>query len=146
MLGADQPDKATVAALVGYHPNAKSYSNAMGALRTAGRIEYVAGGRVALTAEGAALADAGLPVKSRAELHGLWIDRLGNVAGRILSPLLVTYPEALRSDEVAAAAGYHPNAKSYSNMKGRLRTLGLIDYPRPGELVATKVLFPEGLR
>jgi hypothetical protein len=145
-LGVAEPDKATVAALVGYHPNAKSYSNAMGSLRTGGKVTYPDGGRVALTDEGRAIADNSLPVESREQLHGLWIDRLGNVAGRILSPLLEVYPDALPADAVAEAAGYHPNAKSFSNMKGRLRTLGLIDYPRPGQLVATRILFPEGLR
>jgi hypothetical protein len=144
-LGVDGPDKATVAALVGYHPNAKSYSNAMGSLRSRGYIEYLAGGRVGLTADGSGIAENALPIGSIAELHQLWFARLGNVAKRILDPLLAAYPEPVSADDVAGTAGYHPNAKSFSNMKGRLRTLGLVDYPSPGSMVATKVLFPEGL-
>jgi hypothetical protein len=144
-LGVAQPDKATVAALVGYHPNAKSYSNAMGSLRTAGRIAYVADGRVTLTPDGEAIAENSLPVASRAELHRLWFGRLGNVAERILAPVLDAYPSPVAAAEVAEAAGYHPNAKSFSNMKGRLRTLGLIDYPSSGMIVASHILFPQGL-
>lgn len=144
-LGIEQPDKATVAALVGYHPNAKSYSNALGGLRTSSRVEYPAGGRIALTDDGRAIAESRLEVDSVDELHRLWFERLGNVAERILRPLLAAYPEAVDAAHVAEEAGYHPNAKSFSKMRGRLRTLGLIDYPAPGRLAATPVLFPEGL-
>jgi uncharacterized protein len=144
-LGIDEPDKATAAALVGYHPNAKSYSNAIGALRTSGYIEYPSGGRIRLTDAGSAIAESRLSVASTDELHQVWFDKLGNVAKRILAPLLEAYPDPVEADVVAGNAGYHPNAKSFSNMKGRLRTLGLIHYPRPGMLAATDVLFPEGL-
>jgi len=144
-LGVDQPDKATVAALVGYHPNAKSYANATGSLRTSGRIEYPSGGRISLTDDGRAIAENSLPVSSIDELHELWFERLGNVARKILEPLLKAHPRAVPVAEVANSAGYHPNAKSFANMKGRLRTLGLIDYPSSGNMVATDVLFPEGL-
>lgn len=145
-LGISPADKATVAALVGYHPNAKSYSNALGASRSAGRITYPQGGTVALTDEGRSIATANLQVSSREELHEVWFNKLGNVAAKILQPLLKAYPDARASSEIAEAAGYHPNAKSFSNMKGRLRTLGLIDYPTPGTIAATKLLFPDGLR
>jgi hypothetical protein len=145
-MGVRQPDKATVAALVGYHPNAKSFANAIGGLRTAGHIDYPTAGRIALTREGRELAQASLPIGSLDELHALWFDRLGNVAERILRPLIAAYPQSVRVEDVAAAADYHPNAKSFANAKGRLRTLGLIAYPGHGLMVATDVLFPEGLR
>lgn len=79
------------------------------------------------------------------KLHQVWRDKLGNVAARILDPLLDAYPDSIEAAVVAELAGYHPNAKSFANMKGRLRTLGLIGYPAPGQMAATKVLFPEGL-
>ncbi len=144
-LGVSPVDKATCAALVGYHPNAKSYANALGALRTSGRVNYPAGGQVELTDDGRAVSESSLAVSTVDELHAVWIDKLGNVAEKILRPLLNVYPATVSRDALAEAAGYHPNAKSFANMIGRLRTLGLIDYPRKGEVVATKVLFPEGL-
>lgn len=145
-LGITPADKDTVAALVGYHPNAKSYANALGASRTAGRITYPQGGTVALTDAGRAIATASLQVSSRDELHQVWYQKLGNIAQRILQPLVEAYPDARPAADIAQEAGYHPNAKSFANMKGRLRTLGLIDYPAPGMMAATKILFPEGLR
>lgn len=144
-LGVKDPDRATVAALVGYHPNAKSYANAMGGLRTSGRVEYPAGGSVRLTDNGRAIAENSLTISTLEELHDVWRDKLGNVATRILNPLIDAYPDDVDTAAVADSAGYHPNAKSFANMKGRLRTLGLIDYPGAGRMAATKVLFPEGL-
>jgi len=144
-LGISPVDKPTAAALVGYHPNAKSYANALGSLRTAGHVDYPNGGQVALTDTGRARGTSQFSITSLDELHRTWFDRLGNVARRILEPLIAAYPDALDADDVAAAADYHPNAKSFANMKGRLRTLGLVDYPRPGQIAATRVLFPEGL-
>lgn len=144
-LGIESPDKATVAALCDYHPNAKSYANAMGALRTSGYVAYPAPGSLALTDAGRALATAQLQVDTVRDLHAMWFRKLGNVAERILAPLLAAYPKALPAADVAASAGYHPNAKSFANTKGRLRTLGLISYPRTGEIAATPLLFPQGL-
>ena len=145
-LGVTPVDKPTAAALVGYHPNAKSYANALGALRSAGKIDYPNGGQVALTDDGRAIAESQLSIHSLDELHNIWFDRLGNIAKRILEPVIEAYPGSVEATAVAERAGYHPNAKSFANMRGRLRTLGLIEYPRPGELSATKTLFPEGLR
>lgn len=144
-LGVENPDKATVAALVGYHPNAKSYANAMGSLRSGGFVEYLSENRVQLTAQGKGLAENVLSIASIEDLHELWYGRLGNIAKKILVPLIKEYPDPVSAEHVAGEAGYHPNAKSFANMKGRLRTLGLIDYPGSGQIVATKVLFPDGL-
>jgi hypothetical protein len=144
-MGVSPVDKPTAAALVGYHPNAKSYANALGSLNSGGRVRYPSGGQVELTDEGRAIARSELAIASVADLHATWFDRLGNVARKILEPLIESYPNARTADDVAQHAGYHPNAKSFANTKGRLRTLGLIDYPRSGEIVATRVLFPEGL-
>lgn len=144
-MGCTDLDKATVAALVGYHPNAKSYANAMGSLNTGRYVQYLSGGRVTLTAQGQERAVSQLSISSIDELHELWFDRLGNVAKKILEPLINDYPSEVGAEALAESAGYHPNAKSFANAKGRLRTLGLIEYPKPGYVVATKVLFPEGL-
>jgi hypothetical protein len=67
--------------------------------------------------------------------------RILNVLGG-LAALGVVEPDKATA---AALVGYHARAKSFSNMKSRLRSLGLIDYPSPGYLVATSLLFPEGL-
>lgn len=44
--------------------------------------------------------------------------------------------------QLAMVAGYHERTKGFTNGLGSLRSLGLIDYPRPGVVVATGLLFP----
>lgn len=50
-----------------------------------------------------------------------------------------------KSSVLAAAAGYtNLSSKGFSNAIGRLRSLGFIDYPERGQVVACPVLFLEG--
>jgi uncharacterized protein len=44
---------------------------------------------------------------------------------------------ALHKTQVAALAGVSPTSGSFANNLGRLRTLGLIDYPQPGSVAFT---------
>jgi hypothetical protein len=46
--------------------------------------------------------------------------------------------------DLAEAAGVSPASSGFQNNLGGLRSLGLIDYPHPGHVVATTVLFLEG--
>lgn len=55
-IGLAAPDKGQVALLADASPKSSAYSNNLGALRTAGLVEYPAGGCVALTGAGRALA------------------------------------------------------------------------------------------
>jgi uncharacterized protein len=147
-LGVAEPDKVTVGALCGYsNIRSKSFQNAIGALRTSGRVEYPSEGRIALTDDGRAIAENSLDVSSLDELHRLWYKLLGGVSEKILAQLVESYPDALPLDDVASNAGYeNARSKSFANAKGRLRTLGLIAYPRDGMIAATDLLFPEALR
>jgi hypothetical protein len=51
--------------------------------------------------------------------------------------------EALTNEELAKRARYAIGKGAFNNPKGRLRTLGLIEYPEPGKAVASSVLFFE---
>ena len=59
----------------------------------------------------------------------------------MLKPLLAVYPHDLSNEELANAASYIANTGRFNNLKGRLRTLGLVEYPQPGRIKATPVLF-----
>jgi hypothetical protein len=69
------------------------------------------------------------------------LDRLDGPRRRILQPLLVCYPGDLSREELAEKAGYSPEGSAFTNPLGSLRSLGLIDYPSPGRVVALPVLF-----
>jgi hypothetical protein len=51
----------------------------------------------------------------------------------------------MQREELAAAAEQSPTSSGYANNLGRLRTLGLIEYPTGGYVAATELLFPDGL-
>lgn len=52
---------------------------------------------------------------------------------------------AISKSVAAVYAGVSPTSGGYFNNLGRLRTLGAIEYPKPGRVVATDLLFPAGV-
>lgn len=142
-MGVNAAPRVLAAMMAGYsHLNSKGFVNAIGALRSAGLVEYGQDG-VSITAAGRAEAmepDGELTTESvQARIVGI----LGGASGRILQPLIDAHPAALARQAVAAAAGYgHLNSKGFVNAIGRLRTLGFVDYPNRGDVIATSLLFP----
>ena len=147
LLGAREPAREMVAFLAGYtHLNSKGFVNGIGSLRSAGLIDYPAGGAIALTDKGRAAAVYPAAPRSPEEVQERVIGLLGGASARILQPLLEAYPNALPREVVAEKANYqHLNSKGFVNAIGRLRSLGFIDYPDRGTIKAQPVLFLEGV-
>jgi hypothetical protein len=141
-VGLSAVAKRNVAVWSDQSPTSSGYTNNLGALRSLGLIEYPAVGQVALTEAGRALARPVTPITSIEQLHQAWYARLPNPQARILRVLIECYPSPVERLELAEAAGQSPTSSGYTNNLGRLRSLGLIDYPRPGQAVATALLFP----
>jgi hypothetical protein len=148
LLGANRPERELVAFMAGYsHLQSKGFVNAVSSLRTAGRIEYPDRGTIVLTEAGQRVADYPNAPRSAEEVQQRVISLLGGASGRILEPLIQAYPSALAREDVARAAGYgHLQSKGFVNAISRLRTLGFVDYPDRGSIVAKPVLFLEGAR
>jgi hypothetical protein len=143
-VGLTSASNAAAAFLAGYSHKSTSYTNPRGALNQRGLISYPSPGQVALTAEGRVLARApNMPLTTK-ELHDQVFAKLGGPEQRILRPLLEAYPHPLTNDDIATCAGYSASSTSYTNPRGRLRSLELIDYPAPGSVRAADVLFLEG--
>jgi hypothetical protein len=145
VLGVQQADRVTVAMFAGYtNLNSKGFTNALGTLSSGGYITYPRQGAVELTPAGAALAvDTNAP-RDAAEVQDRVVRLLGGKTAEILRPLIKAYPQPIARDAVAEAAGYtNLNSKGFTNALGRLRTLGFIDYPGQGQVVAKPVLFSE---
>lgn len=143
-IGAEQPAREMVAFMAGYsHLQSTGFVKAMGGLRTAGLIDYPPhGGTVALTDAGRAAATQPERPRTAEELQERVVSMLGGATARILRPLLAAYPKALDRSEVASAAGYgHLQSTGFVKAMGKLRTLGFIDYPDRGSVVAKPVLF-----
>ncbi|MGE0464469.1 MAG: hypothetical protein AB7Q16_24130 [Vicinamibacterales bacterium] len=143
-IGVASANKTQLALLVGVSPTSGGYFNNLGSLRSRGLIEYPAGGTVALTDAGTALAStAGVPATT-AELHDAIRQKLPPAKWKVLEPLIACYPRALAKDALAAQIGVSPTSGGYFNNLGSLRSLGLLDYPQPGTVVAADVLFLKG--
>jgi hypothetical protein len=75
--------------------------------------------------------------------------RLSEPERRVLREIVEVYPDSIRKQDAGAGAGYSVGDKvggTFGNILGRLRSLGLIDYPSPGAVVACDVLFLTGDR
>lgn len=145
-IGQRAPAVEAVAFLADYSPNGGAFDNTRGRLRSKGLVEYPSPGAIALTAEGSAWAPRPPAPGSGEQLRATVLSRLAGPERRVLEPLIAAYPDPLTVDELAARAGYAAGGGAFDNTRGRLRTLGLADYPRPGLVRAADLLFPGGVR
>lgn len=139
-LGIDEPSNVAVAVTARYTVGTGGFNNAKGSCRSKGLIEY-RGDRLVLTDAGKRVAHVPEEPLTTDELHKRVLSTLKNPEQRILVPLLVAYPRALSDEELGELANYQPGTGGFNNPKGRLRTLGLIEYPQPRHSVASKLLF-----
>lgn len=123
-------------------PRSSGFSNNLGRLHALGLIAYPRNGRVSLTDSGRQHAKQILRFTALEDLHQAWLAMLPRRQAQILQVLLTRYPEALAREEVASASEHSPTSSGFSNHLGALRSLGLIDYPTRGQVVATDLLFP----
>lgn len=139
-LGIDPCEQTAVAFLANYTYGGGAFTNPRGRLNQRGLVEYV-GDKIRLTEEGRALANAPTEALTSEELHARVLGRLPGPEQRLLKPLLEAYPDAMDGADVAAAANYTFGAGAFNNPRGRLRSLGLIEYVS-GQLRAADALFP----
>jgi hypothetical protein len=140
-IGLPQPGKTSLALWAGVSPKSSGYANNLGALRSGGLIDYPQPGHVTLTDVGRRLADSVDHLVDDEQLHRKVQGLIPPARWRILEPLIRAYPAALDRDELATAAEVSASSSGYANNLGALRSLGLIDYPSPGRVCATSVLF-----
>ena len=60
---------------------------------------------------------------------------------RLSKVLIEAYPSPVTREELAEQLDYHPRTKGFTNALGSLRTLGVIEYPSPGSVVASPLVF-----
>ena len=142
-LDNTEPDKASVAWFAGASPKSSAFANNLGAMRTAGLVDYPGPGRLCLTEAGRALV-APVRAPSHADIMALVADKLQPAQLRLLQVAINVWPGAVRGDELASLAGVSPVSSAFANNRGRLRSLGLLTYPEAGLVRAADVLFPDG--
>ena len=140
-VGITTPEQTAVAFLAGYKVGGGAFNNPKGSLRVKGLIEYLSGNLITLTDAGKAMAHYPDTVLTSAELHRKVLERLPGPESKLLTVLLQTYPTPISNEELAEHTGYTAGGGAFNNPKGRLKTLGLIEYPSQGMVVARSILF-----
>ena len=142
-IGIKDPSKIQVAFVAGYAAGSGAVNNYFGAMRTIGLVDYPIPGAVALTEKGHGRAEWPEAPASTEALHDAVLGKLSGPHRRILRVLLESYPTPIDKGELATRADYAPGTGAFNNYVGKLRSLGLIDYPVPGQAVALPIMFLE---
>lgn len=136
-------DRTRVAWLADASPKSSSFVNNLGSLSSRGMLTYPRSGEVALTDAGRAAAnDPGAPLTTD-ELQASIQAKLPRPQWAIVAALIAIYPHSTGRVSLAESAGSSATSSSFVNNLGALRSLGLIDYPSQGHVVATPILFVE---
>lgn len=139
--------KNVVALFAEASPRSSSFSNNLGSLRARGLIDYPRSGYVSLTPAGRAIAAKPLGVPTLVAFHQGWINKLSSPQQKIIRTLIGVHPNSMSKEALATETGASLTSSAFSNNLGFLRnSLGLIDYPSPGLVKATDLLFPKGLK
>jgi hypothetical protein len=139
-IGVDQPEQTAAAFLAGYTHNTGSWNNARGKLNGSGLVRYL-GDRIELTDTGRTFAQAPEAPLTTDEVQRRILQKLPGPERKMLSALL-PYREGLTGEQLAELAGYTVNTGSYNNARGRLRSLGLVEY-QGGKIVPKSLLYLE---
>jgi hypothetical protein len=140
--GIAQPVRAQLALWAEVSPTSGGFFNNLGSLRSAGLIDYPSGGTVALTDAGREATQASAPPTTE-EMQASVCQKVGSSKAAILRHLIGIYPRDIARDDLAGKIDVSPTSGGFFNNLGALRTLGVIDYPTPGKVVALPVLFLE---
>jgi len=145
-IGVEAPSQVAVAFVAGYSPNGGAFVNPRGTLKRKGLINYD-GRTIRLTDEGedSVCVDYADRPASAEDLHTKVMEKLPGPERRLLGPLLEAYPQSLTNEQLAERAGYAPTGGAFVNPRGRLKSLGLIDYDSAAHSSrASDILFPRG--
>ena len=137
--GQTQPTRYQAAFLARYSVNGH-FKNEIGAMRTAGLIDYPSPGRVSLTSLGATKAPSiSGPGPSRSDMLNAVRAVLRTETHRRIFEAVIQHDGGSR-EQVAAAAGYSVNGH-FKNEVGAMRSLGVIVYPSQGTVGLNPALF-----
>lgn len=141
--GRQTVTRLQLAAVAGYHERTKSFTNALSRLSSTGLVTYPDSGRVRYTLDAVALWNPPQLDPTTDSLQAMVKEQVGRNRARFIDALIAVYPDAMSREDLAAQLGYHERTKSFTNSLSALRSLGWIDYPHAGLVVAADALFLE---
>lgn len=145
-LGVDAPTRTQLGLFAGYNLTGGTGAQHIADLNEKfGLVEIPTKGTVRLTDAGHAAADAtGIP-ETLAELHERVLTKVSSGQRRIAEHLISIYPEPISRADLGAAVGYNLTGGTGAQHVADLVNLGAVTKPRDGRVVASDLLFPEGL-
>lgn len=144
-VGTSPASRAAVAGLVGVSADTGTFRNYLSDLRAPGYISDGPGTNLSLTDAGRQQAsDEGLPTTT-AELHDVWLSKLGGTPRRMLGVLLDAYPNHVTREQLGRACGIEHTTGTFRNYLSDMRSPGLIIDVDKATLRAADALFPEGM-
>jgi hypothetical protein len=138
-MGIARPKVVQVAFAAGYSMSG-TFDTYRSGLNKAGLIETDRGA-MALTPEGAALANPPSAPPSVEALHDMVREKLDGPVVKLLNVVLEAYPNKVTVDELAERAGY-ARSGTFDTYRSKLNTLSLVEAER-GEVAAADWLFPK---
>ncbi len=136
------PDRMQVALVAKLSPSSGNFNNYLGRLRKFGLIDYPTPGRVALTIRGVEHVDHGADIPATtADLQRFVQALVKEARWKVLLQVIAVYPDPIDRNTVAERVGMSASSGNFNNYLGRLRKLGLVEYPSAGTVRATPVLF-----
>lgn len=145
-IGLYTPQRSHVALFAGVSPLSSGFEKNLSSLRSKGLIDYPEKGKLILQDDGAKLAARAAKPPTRGDLHRAWCAQLSRPQAAILKVLIPAFPKPKTREFIADSCQVSVKSSGFEKNLSRLRSLGLVDYPAQGSVVATKILFPEGLK
>lgn len=143
-LGLTSVARANVATWSGQSPKSSAYDAHLRALRDAGLVATT-GQTVVLLSAGERLARRRQQPPSLAALHEAWGRRLPDPQARMVAVLVRDHPTPASREYLAQASRQSVTSSAFDAHLRALRDLGLVAWPRGGDISATTLLFPPGL-
>lgn len=143
-IGVTSVSKIALAIYSGVSPKSSGYISNLSKLRIGGFIDYK-DKKVILINAGREIAEDQNPINNLNEYHTAWERMISNPQASILKELIKIYPEDYSKDELANILNVSYKSSGYISNLSKLRILGAIDYLGYGRVVATDLMFPEGL-
>lgn len=141
-IGEPEPTIAQVGAVIGKSHNAGRIRGGFNQVHEMGYAE-ISGNKISLTPTGNSEAVA-LDIRSRADIHSLWYQRLKGNELEFLRVLINNFPDSVRLSELGTAIGKDINAGRIRGALNALFEKGLATLD--GDAVtASSLLFPPGL-
>lgn len=142
VVGIKDPSRRQVAFTSAYSPKTSGFEKNISTLHTEGYLHYPRPGLLELTDAGVVAAgEPPVGAGDEATLHRLVKDALKPAQWRVLEPLLKERGASVTRADLASASDYSIKTSGFEKTISTLHTLGLVEYPRQGEVAAAALLF-----